>query len=108
MARIRSAIVLNVEPDDAPRPYRVCWDDDGRRELRNLNEEFLDLAGFMCARKLLAGHHPSRMLTVYLAGSDRMLMHAPLGIAAATPYLSSTPVREAARVVSRRSERQCN
>jgi hypothetical protein len=74
-------------PDD-DRLYRAVWG-DGESALSHIPECWLDLFGFLLARRLLEwGYNPERELIVYLAGADYLLMQAPLGAAAATPLVN--------------------
>jgi hypothetical protein len=100
---MRAPIEMQVEPQDEYR-YRVRYDawnylaprDDGKDKhfLSNIPLSWIDIIGFMVARKLIdeGGYELDRELVVKLQGSDRELMHAPLGIAANTPMLNTKPV----------------
>jgi hypothetical protein len=90
-------LIVEQQPDD--NCYRVCWC-DGEPYWReaNIPEILLDLVPYMVARKLLStGYRPDRILIVKLQGADYELMHAPLGIVAATPVLNDKPVTESTR-----------
>ena len=64
--------------------------------LTNIPEVLLDIIPYVVARKLLSGgSYPERI--VKLRGADFELMHAPLGIVAATPVLNDKPVTESTR-----------
>jgi hypothetical protein len=96
----RPPIVLVVEEHpNASMFYRVGWTDgEPLRPIENVPEILLDLTPYIAARKLLAeGYHPERMLIIQLRGADYELMHAPLGIVAATPVLNAKPVTDPAR-----------
>jgi hypothetical protein len=87
--------------------YRVRYDAWHYREPRDVGSDkiflaniplsWLDIISFMIARKLVdeGGYDVERELVVRLQGSDRDLMHAPLGIVAATPLLNTKPVTQA-------------
>ena len=72
--------------------------------LSHIPEPWLDLMGFLIARRLLEqGYNVNRLLVVRLQGADFDLMRAPLGAAAATPLVNSAaPVKRAAYAMSRR------
>ena len=77
--------------------YREPRDDDSDKIfLGNIPLPWLDIVSFMIARKLVdeGGYDLDSELVVKLQGSDRELMHAPLGIVAATPLLSAKPVTD--------------
>jgi hypothetical protein len=89
-------IEMQVEEQNEHQ-YRVRYDawhyreprDDGLDKifLANIPLSWLDIVGFMIARKLVdeGGYALDRELIIKLQGSDRDLMHAPLGVVAATP-----------------------
>ena len=80
--------------------YRVRYDawhyreprDDGSDKifLANIPLSWIDIVSFMIARKLVdeGGYELDRELIVKLQGSDHDLVHAPLGVVAATPWLN--------------------
>lgn len=80
--------------------YRACWP-DGETLLAQVPETFLDLIGFMLARRLLEqGYAVERILIVRLQGADFELMRAPLGVAAAPPLVNyAAPVKGPTRAV---------
>lgn len=88
---------------DDPWLYKVCWP-DGDVQLSHIPEPWLDLMGFLVARRLLEqGYDVNRLLIVRLQGADFELMRAPLGAAAATPLINvAAPVKQAAHAVFRR------
>ncbi len=57
--------------------YRACWA-DGDVLLSHIPEPWLDLMGFLIARRLLEqGYDVNRLLVVRLLGADYELMRAP-------------------------------
>ena len=78
-------IELTVTPhQDDHSLYRAGWA-DGDTLLSHIPEPWLDLMGFLIARRLLEqGYDVNRLLVVRLQGADYELMRAPLGAAAAT------------------------
>jgi hypothetical protein len=93
-------IELIVQPHcENSQFYFASWDDgEASRLLPGIPETMLDLAPYMMARLLLEqGYNPARLLIVRLAGADYELMRAPLGIVAAKPRLSTTPVEQPTR-----------
>ena len=102
-------IELTVIPHDGWY-YRGVWS-DGRVQLENIPEAFLDLMPFMLARVLLEqGYNAARPFIVRLQGADYELMRATLGAAAATPLVNAAkPVANPLRCVfnnrSRRAAR---
>ena len=83
--------------------YRASWS-DGDTLLSHIPEPWLDLMGFLIARRLLQqGYDVNRLLVVRLLGADFELMRAPLGAAAAPPLVNiAAPVKRAAHAISRR------
>ena len=95
---------LTVTPhQDDHSLYRACWA-DGDMLLSYIPEPWLDLIGFLIARRLLEqGYDVNRLLVVRLQGADYVLMRALLGAAAATPLVNvAAPVKRAAHAISRR------
>jgi hypothetical protein len=90
-------IELTMQPHrEKPQLYFASWP-DGEVQLPNIPESLLDLVPYMLARLLLdQGYNPARLLIVRLQGADYELMRAPLGIVAAKPRLSTTPVERPA------------
>jgi hypothetical protein len=96
-------IEMQVEEQNAYQ-YHVRYEawhyreprDDGSDKifLANIPLSWLDIVGFMVARKLVdeGGYDLDRELIVRLQGADRDLTRAPLGIVAATPLLNTKPV----------------
>ena len=85
-------IELTVTPhQDDHYLYRADWA-DGDVLLSHIPQPWLDLFGFLIARRLLEqGYDVNRLLVVRLQGADYLLLHAPLGAAAATPWSMSRP-----------------
>jgi hypothetical protein len=83
--------------------HRVCWS-DGDSQLSHIPEPWLDLIGFLSARRLLEqGYDVNRLLIVRLQNADFELMRAPLGAAAATPIVNiAAPVKHPTKSVFRR------
>ena len=97
-------IELTVTPhQDDHSLYRAGWA-DGDTLLSHIPEPWLDLFGFLIARRLLEqGYDVNRLLIVRLQGADFDLMRAPLGAAAATPLVNvAAPVKQAAHAIFRR------
>jgi hypothetical protein len=100
-----TSIEMTVEEQDEYQ-YRVRYDawtyreprDDGRDKifLANIPLSWVDIISFMIARKLMdeGGYNVDRQLIIKLQGADRELMHAPLGIVAATPLPNTKPVSQ--------------
>ena len=98
-------IEMMIEPQNEHQ-YRVRYDawqylaprDDGSDKifLGNIPLAWVDIVAFMIARKLVdeGGYDLDSELIVKLQGSDRELMRAPLGIAAATPLLNTKQVTD--------------
>jgi hypothetical protein len=98
-------IEMLIEPQNEYQ-YHVRYDawqyraprNDGSDKifLGNIPLSWIDIVSFMIARKLIdeGGYELDSDLIIKLQGSDRELMHAPLGIVAATPLLSTNPVTD--------------
>jgi hypothetical protein len=92
-------LTVAPHPDDSLL-YRACWA-DGQMLLSHIPEPWLDLIGFMLARRLLEqGYNVERLLIVHLHGADYELMRGPLGAAAARLLVNfAAPVKEPARAM---------
>jgi hypothetical protein len=98
-------IEMTIE-EQSEYQYRVryaAWEyhaprDDGRDKifLANIPPSWLDLVGFMVARKLRdeGGCDEDRQLIIKLQGGDRDLINAPLGVVLNTPLLNTKTVDE--------------
>lgn len=95
-------LTVTPHPDDHSL-YRACWS-DGDTQLTHIPEPWLDLIGFLVARRLLEqGDDVNRLLVVRLQGADFELMRALLGAAAAPPLVNiAAPVKRVAHAISRR------
>jgi hypothetical protein len=94
------AIEITVVPQREDCRYRACWP-DGETLLTQVPESFLDLIGFMLARRLLEqGYAVERIFIVRLQGADFELMRCPLGTAAAAPLINyAAPVKGPTRAL---------
>ena len=62
-------LTVTPHPDDHSL-YRACWS-DGDTQLTHIPEPWLDLIGFLVARRLLEqGYDVNRLLVVRLQGAD--------------------------------------
>jgi hypothetical protein len=99
---MKRMIEMTVE-DQGGRRYRVRWHHYGPDDifLADIPEQWLDLIGFMVARKLAEyGYNSEQLLVVKLQGVDYDLMRTSLGSAAATPKVNfANPVTEPARCI---------
>lgn len=97
------AIDILVTPHRDDATLYAGWLDSGNGEMlvNHIHEVFLDLMPFLVARRLHdRGYDLDSQLIVRLQGSNRDMMRAPLGVAAAPPLVNTVaPIRHRAHVV---------